>query len=135
MRITDGLKCNVARMGFISSIKYANTFLKYGDHLIIRCSPSPSNSMRNVMRYFTKMIRSFEKTHPAIECSDRVGCNGRVPIFDVSASLVEKDRQLYIDGGFGSWIPKPIDFKRLSTFLVGIVKRVSKGYVRSMASS
>ena len=64
------------------------------------------------------MIRSFEKTHPAI---------GRVPIFAVSASLVEKDRQLYVDGGFDGWIPKPIDFKRLSTLLMGIVKEDIRG--------
>lgn len=70
----------------------------------------------------TKMIRSFEKTHPARGFSDRAGYNGRVPVFAVSASLVEKDRQLYVDGGFDGWILKPIDFKRLSTLLVGIVK-------------
>ncbi|MCJ1344127.1 Light-sensor Protein kinase [Peltigera leucophlebia] len=75
----------------------------------------------------TKMIRSFENTHPGIGLSDRAACNGRVPVFAVSASLVEKDRQLYIDGGFDGWIPKPIDFKRLSTLLVGIVDKGIRG--------
>ncbi|MCJ1342757.1 Light-sensor Protein kinase [Peltigera leucophlebia] len=75
----------------------------------------------------TKMIRSFENTHPGIGLSDRAACNGRVPVFAVSASLVEKDRQLYIDGGFDGWIPKPIDFKRLSTLLEGIVDKDIRG--------
>ena len=74
-----------------------------------------------------KMIRSFENTHPEISLSDRAACNGRVPVFAVSASLVEKDRQLYIDGGFDGWIPKPIDFKRLNTLLVGIVDKDIRG--------
>lgn len=76
----------------------------------------------------TKMIRSFEKTHPASGLSDRAALNGRVPVFAVSASLIEKDRQLYIDAGFDGWILKPIDFKRLSTLLCGIVEeRTRKG--------
>ncbi|MCJ1463866.1 Light-sensor Protein kinase [Pseudocyphellaria aurata] len=70
----------------------------------------------------TKMIRSFEKTHPGRGLSNRAALNGRVPIIAVSASLVEKDRQLYIDAGFDGWILKPIDFKRLSTLLCGIVE-------------
>lgn len=70
----------------------------------------------------TKMIRSFEKIHPGSGLSDRAAFNGRVPIFAVSASLIEKDRQLYIDAGFDGWILKPIDFKRLSTLLCGIVE-------------
>ena len=70
----------------------------------------------------TKMIRSFEKTHPAIALSGRAGGNGRVPVFAVSASLLEKGRQLYVNGGFDGWILEPIDFKRLSTLLMGIVR-------------
>lgn len=75
----------------------------------------------------TKMIRSFENAHPGIDLSDRAARNGRVPVFAVSASLVEKDRQRYIDGGFDGWILKPIDFKRLSTLLMGIVKEDIRG--------
>lgn len=69
----------------------------------------------------TKMIRSFEKLHPQSELSPRAAGNGRVPIFAVSASLVERERQTYINAGFDGWILKPIDFKRLNTLLSGIV--------------
>lgn len=74
-----------------------------------------------------KMIRSFEDTHPGIGLSDCAACNGRVPVFAVSESLVEKDRQLYVDGSFDGWILKPIDFKRPSTLLVGIVNEDIRG--------
>lgn len=67
----------------------------------------------------TKMIRSFEKTH--LDLSPRAKLNGRVPIFAVSASLVERERQIYIDAGFDGWVLKPIDFKRLNVLLEGIV--------------
>lgn len=74
----------------------------------------------------TKMIRSYEKTHPSELLSTRAALNGRVPIFAVSASLIEKDRQLYIDGGFDGWILKPVDFKRLSVLLSGIVEEETR---------
>jgi CheY-like chemotaxis protein len=69
----------------------------------------------------TKMIRSYEKSHPKEILSQRASSNGRVPIIAVSASLLEKDRQKYIDTGFDGWILKPIDFKRLSVLMEGIV--------------
>lgn len=47
--------------------------------------------------------------------------NGRVPIIAVSASLIEKERQKYINGGFDGWILKPISFVRLSEIMEGIV--------------
>ena len=74
----------------------------------------------------TKMIRSFEKSHTSDYLSKRAALNGRVPIFAVSASLVEKERQKYIDAGFDGWILKPIDFKRLSVLLSGIVEESTK---------
>lgn len=74
----------------------------------------------------TKMIRSHEKTHPSDRLSTRAALNGRVPIFAVSASLVENDRQLYIDGGFDGWVLKPVDFKRLSILLSGIVEEETR---------
>lgn len=43
-----------------------------------------------------------------------------VPIFAVSASLLEKDRQAYIDSGFDGWIMKPIDFQRIHELLGGV---------------
>ena len=70
----------------------------------------------------TRLVRSYEKTHPANHLSDRATLNGRIPVFAVSASLVEKERQVYIDGGFDGWILKPIDFRRLNILLSGIVE-------------
>lgn len=66
------------------------------------------------------MIRSFERTpeHPGY--SRLASTHGRIPIIAVSASLVEQDKQIYIDAGFDGWILKPIDFKRLNTLLTGI---------------
>jgi len=67
------------------------------------------------------MIRSYEKTRSSDILSPRASANGRVPILAVSASLVERDRQAYIDAGFDGWILKPIDFNRVNTLLTGIV--------------
>ncbi|KAK1640117.1 hsp90-like protein [Colletotrichum phormii] len=69
----------------------------------------------------TKMIRAHEKSsghggHSAIATH-----NGRIPVFAVSASLIEREKDKYIDAGFDGWILKPIDFKRLNTLLLGIV--------------
>ena len=65
----------------------------------------------------SKIIRSFEKAHPS-SCDTRI--SGRVPIFAVSASLVERNRAEYIEAGFDGWILKPIDFQRLGVLLRGI---------------
>lgn len=73
----------------------------------------------------TKLIRSFEKTHPG-SLSKRASPNGRCPVIAVSASLVEKELQTYLDAGFDGWILKPIDFKRLSVLLEGIVNRETR---------
>ena len=70
----------------------------------------------------TKMIRSYEKTHTNIY-SPRAALCGRVPIVAVSASLIEKDRQQYIDAGFDAWILKPISFDRLNKLMVAIVDK------------
>ncbi|KAL8677810.1 MAG: hypothetical protein Q9186_005790 [Xanthomendoza sp. 1 TL-2023] len=74
----------------------------------------------------TKMIRSFEKSHPKGQKSVRAALNSRIPIFAVSASLIEKERQKYIDAGFDGWILKPIDFQRLSVLLTGIVEEKTR---------
>ena len=68
----------------------------------------------------TKMIRSFEKTHSNSCLSQRAQCNHRIPIFAVSASLVEKERGKYIELGFDGWTLKPVDFKRVDQLLKGI---------------
>ncbi|KAI7544834.1 hypothetical protein KC331_g6563 [Hortaea werneckii] len=70
-----------------------------------------------------KMIRSYEKSHPEHLLSTRATLNGRVPIIAVSASLIEKERQMYIDAGFDGWILKPIAFQRLSEIMLGIVDK------------
>lgn len=68
----------------------------------------------------TKLIRSYEKTHTNIY-SPRAALCGRVPIIAVSASLIERDRQHYIDAGFDAWILKPISFDRLKKLMAAVV--------------
>ena len=67
------------------------------------------------------MIRSFEKTQSFSCLSPRANRNGRVPVFAVSASLVEREFEKYSQAGFDGWILKPVDFKRLNLLLKGIV--------------
>ena len=73
----------------------------------------------------TKLIRSYEKSHP-LDLSKRASLNGRIPIIAVSASLLEKEIQTYLDAGFDGWILKPIDFKRLRVLLEGIVEQETR---------
>lgn len=68
-----------------------------------------------------EMIRNFEKRSEHKGHSQLAKANGRIPIFAVSASLVESEKQKYVDAGFDGWILKPIDFKRLNTLLAGIM--------------
>lgn len=65
----------------------------------------------------TAMIRKFEQSSHDYQLSDKAKPLERVPIFAVSASLVEKDVQKYIDTGFDGYIMKPIDFKRVNAIL------------------
>lgn len=65
------------------------------------------------------MIRQFER-ESEVPLSDKVSKNGRVPVFAVSASLLEKDAQMYIGAGFDGWIMKPINFNRLGVLFDGI---------------
>ncbi|KAF9267585.1 hypothetical protein L218DRAFT_1074312 [Marasmius fiardii PR-910] len=46
--------------------------------------------------------------------------NGRIPIFAVSASLFEQQRDKLSNSGMDGWILKPIDFKRLARILTGV---------------
>lgn len=66
------------------------------------------------------MIRAYETSPENGGHSKLAASNGRIPIFAVSASLVEKDQQIYTDAGFDGWILKPVDFKRLNILLEGI---------------
>lgn len=58
----------------------------------------------------TKMIREYEQQ----------STSHRTPVFAVSASLIEKDRQVYLDAGFDGWIMKPINFQRVHLLLNGV---------------
>ncbi|KAJ8108532.1 hypothetical protein ONZ43_g6397 [Nemania bipapillata] len=69
----------------------------------------------------TKLIRAFERSAILGRLSKRI------PIFAVSASLMEKDRAIYTDAGFDGWILKPIDFKRLHVLLEGITSDDVRG--------
>lgn len=72
----------------------------------------------------TKRIRSIEASSSdgvQIEpARTSLELNGRIPIFAVSASLVEHQRENMSKLGLDGWILKPIDFKRLGTILRGI---------------
>jgi CheY-like chemotaxis protein len=80
----------------------------------------------------TKMIRSQEKLTPSntrasagSHSRTSSGIEGirppRIPVFAVSASLLEEKRHEYVATGFDGWILKPVDFKRLEFLLKGIV--------------
>ena len=69
----------------------------------------------------TKMIRAFEHTKDHHGLSKVASNHGRIPVFAVSASLLEQQKDIYIAAGFDGWILKPIDFKRLETLLIGII--------------
>ncbi|KAF8895314.1 hypothetical protein BD779DRAFT_1498791 [Infundibulicybe gibba] len=71
----------------------------------------------------TRCIREHEKTTPlkepgSMRRSQRL--HGRIPIFAVSASLLEKQRDELSEHGMDGWILKPIDFKRLHVILGGV---------------
>ncbi|KAM0460770.1 hypothetical protein ACHAO4_001562 [Trichoderma viride] len=68
----------------------------------------------------TKMIREFETSSEHKGLSTLASKCGHIPIFAVSASLVEEMKNTYVEAGFDGWILKPVNFKRLSTLLKGI---------------
>lgn len=79
----------------------------------------------------TQRIRELEKAtmHEAsAKHGARVSCilNGRIPIFAVSASLQEQQREELSNYGMDGWILKPIDFKRLNVILKGVVDTVQR---------
>ncbi|KAK3395205.1 phytochrome-like protein [Podospora didyma] len=65
----------------------------------------------------TRMIREYEKQYPMP--SRAVQSCGRMPIFAISGMLKRGDEQKFIDGGFDGWMPKPVDMRRLATYLAG----------------
>ncbi|KAG5639428.1 hypothetical protein H0H81_002299 [Sphagnurus paluster] len=69
----------------------------------------------------TRKIREYEET--SVQTSPKrlsQQLNGRIPIFAVSASLSEKQRDQLLDHGLDGWILKPINFPRLSKILEGV---------------
>ena len=68
----------------------------------------------------TERIRALEQDKELMDRSSHQ-LNGRIPIFAVSASLFEKQREELHKLGMDGWILKPIDFKRLSAVLRGVV--------------
>ena len=68
----------------------------------------------------TERVRGLEKIlEPPRRLSHRL--NGRIPIFAVSASLLEDERQEIVNFGIDGWILKPIDFQRLRSVMKGIM--------------
>jgi CheY-like chemotaxis protein len=76
----------------------------------------------------TKEIRSFESSACSNSSSqgDSLPSKGRVPIIAVSATLVERERDFYIDVGFDGWILKPILFDRLRHIMSGVADPVAR---------
>ncbi|KAI9826641.1 MAG: Light-sensor Protein kinase [Thelocarpon impressellum] len=78
----------------------------------------------------TRRIRALERAHPPQRLSPRAAPHGRIPVFAVSASLMEQNRESYISAGFDGWILKPIDFQRINTLLAGIVEKSTREAAR-----
>ena len=67
------------------------------------------------------MIRQKEKNTPNLQVSPMAAKHGRIPVIAVSASLVERNKDVYVEAGFDGWILKPIEFERLKILLAGVV--------------
>ncbi|KAJ4416227.1 hypothetical protein N0V82_006899 [Gnomoniopsis sp. IMI 355080] len=72
-------------------------------------------------RRSTEMIRAIEHAGEHGKLSAVASNHGRIPIFAVSASLLEREKDTYMTAGFDGWILKPIDFRRLEHLLLGII--------------
>ena len=74
-------------------------------------------------------IRQIEKANPlpldAIRPSTDL--NNGIPIFAVSASLKESQREYMMEMGMDAWILKPVDFKRLSVLMRGVTDVEQRG--------
>ena len=74
----------------------------------------------------TKLIREFETSSKPL-LSSLASHNGRIPIFAMSASLVEQKYAEYLEGGFDGWILKPISFSHLGNLMMGIWSEGERG--------
>lgn len=74
----------------------------------------------------TALIRKIEmsRQHPCQSAQLRDDmprrAKSRIPIFAISASLMENKRTEYMETGFDGWLLKPVDFKRLQVLIQGI---------------
>lgn len=70
----------------------------------------------------TEKIRAAEISPDFHSAVERLSyqLNGRIPIFAVSASLVEKQRERLLSCGVDGWMLKPIDHARLNAILKGV---------------
>ena len=68
----------------------------------------------------TERIRALEQDGKTPQSRLSYQLNGRIPIFAVSASLFEAQREDMYNLGMDGWILKPIDFKRLRVILRGV---------------
>lgn len=68
----------------------------------------------------TERIRALEEESKELPRRFSQTLNGRLPIFAVSASLNEDQREDMYNLGIDGWILKPIDFKRLRVILRGV---------------
>jgi len=73
----------------------------------------------------TKFIREFELTSSP-PLSPLATSHGRIPVFAVSASLVEGKYSEYVEGGFDGWIMKPINFRKLDVLMMGIWDEIQR---------
>ena len=75
----------------------------------------------------TRKIRDFEKElNKEMVRRPSHALNGRIPIFAVSASLFEHQREELAGHGIDGWILKPIDFKRLAVILKGVIDPIQR---------
>lgn len=76
----------------------------------IRALPSKLESSESIATTSTDKVRRSKELN-----------DGNIPIFAVSASLLERQREEMVGYGMDGWILKPIDFKRLRKILRSIL--------------
>lgn len=69
----------------------------------------------------TERIRKLNSVDALSARPSRQLNHGRIPIFAVSASLKESQKEELVNFGMDGWILKPIDFKRLNIILKGVL--------------
>ncbi|KDQ62269.1 hypothetical protein JAAARDRAFT_30166 [Jaapia argillacea MUCL 33604] len=96
-----------------------------------RSSQSPTPGSSKFSSTMSKSSSKISKSSSSSESSISDRHNGRIPIFAVSASLVEAQRHEMMATGFDGWILKPVDFKRMRLIIKGVTdskQRASDAY-------